>query len=286
MKSMLKSILQKIPLIGQYYQIEELTAKYGPKAIRTQQELFLQQLRREARYADPRHLIHFEHQTYSQNGEDGIVEEILRRIGVRNRTFLEIGTGSGLQCNTAMRLAQGWSGWWVEGNPRAPRKMRRHFANALDSGQLQVINALVTAENIGALLAEHGVPDEVDLFSLDVDRNTYWIWNALTQFRPRAIVIEYNASYPAGVDWKVEYDAAKWWNGTHYYGASLKALELLGKSFGYSLVGCESTGVNCFFVRDDLVGDRFLGPFNSETHFEPPRYFLTRLEGHPRGFAD
>ncbi len=40
-------------------------------------------------------------------------------------------------------------------------------------------------------------------------------------------------------------------------GASLKALERLGRTKGYCLVGCNYTGVTAFFVREDLAADRF-----------------------------
>ena len=63
------------------------------------------------------------------------------------------------------------------------------------------------------------------------------------------------------------------WDGSRCYGASLKALELLGTEMGYALVGCDFCGVNSFFVRKDLVGDRFAEPFTSENHYEPPRLF-------------
>ena len=130
------------------------------------------------------------------------------------------------------------------------------------------------------------VPNEVDLFSLDIDRNTYWIWAAVAEFKPRVVVVEYNASIPPSVDWKVDYHPNRRWNYTMYFGASLKALENLGRELGYSLVGCEISGINAFFVRSDLCCDRFEGPFDAEHHFEPPRYWLTQRVGHPRSFHD
>jgi hypothetical protein len=76
------------------------------------------------------------------------------------------------------------------------------------------------------------------------------------------------------------------WRGDSYYGASLKALEKLGVDKGYRLVGCSLSGVNAFFVRDDLCGDHFHAPYTAEEHYEPPRYFLCRtLAGHPPGFG-
>jgi hypothetical protein len=61
-------------------------------------------------------------------------------------------------------------------------------------------------------------------------------------------------------------------------------LERLGAKKGYSLVGCNYTGVTSFFVRNDLLGDKFLSPYTSENHFEPPRS-VRMPNGHKRGYG-
>ena len=52
-----------------------------------------------------------------------------------------------------------------------------------------------------------------------------------------------------------------------YYGASLKALEKLGKKKKYTLVGVDKNGVNAFFVRNDLAKKINLKLKNSEDVF-------------------
>jgi hypothetical protein len=143
----------------------------------------------------------------------------------------------------------------------------------------------VTKENIDSLLKAAAVTEEFDLLSVDVDQNTYYIWEGMAHYRPRVVVVEYNATFPPQHDWKVAYAADKVWDGSNYFGASLKAFERLGARMGYRLVGCETAGANAFFVREDCVGKKFCAPFTAENHFEPPRYFLTRRCGHPPGFG-
>jgi hypothetical protein len=234
----------------------------------------LQALLDRERYQDPKRLNRHEYQVHSQHGEDGIIAEIFRRIGVKDRTFLEIGVGDGLENNTAYLLLQGWKGCWVEGHPDSARAIRDNLGRRLSDGSLKLIETFVTAEEIGPLLKSRGVPDEIDLMSLDIDRNTYYIWSALAHIRARAVVVEYNPKFPPPVDWKIDYNAREWWDGTFYYGASLKAYEGLGRQLGYCLVGCDVSGTNAFFVREDLCGGAFLEPFDAETHYEPPRYWL------------
>ena len=74
------------------------------------------------------------------------------------------------------------------------------------------------------------------------------------------------------------------WDYTQAYGASLKAYEELGARFGYSLVGCDLTGNNAFFVRTDLLKNLFADPFTAENHHEPPRYYLWYRLAHPSKF--
>jgi hypothetical protein len=260
--------------------------RVAAQLVRLQQEAYLVELLKNPRYAEPGRLTRHEHQVFSQNGEDGIVGEIFRRIGTGTRTFLEIGAGSGLENNTTFWLMQGWRGWWVEGGARYLNKIHRRLPAPIADGRLTLLPAYATVQNVQGLLDAAGVPEEIDLFSLDIDRNTYWIWAALPRLRARLIVVEYNATYPPACDWKVPYDADRAWNDTSYFGASLKAYELLGRQFGYCLVGCDLTGTNAFFVRQDLVGNHFPAPFTAENHYEPLRLFLLRTHGYPRCFDD
>ena len=113
----------------------------------------------DGRYLDPLTISLHKAQVYSQNYEDGIIAEIYRRIGVRGRTFLEIGVENGLQNNTRFLLEQGWRGTWVdsEGNAAEARSL---FAEHVASGALRVIGAHVTAENVNEVLDSEKVPKE------------------------------------------------------------------------------------------------------------------------------
>jgi len=294
-KKLLKGVYSRIPGIRELLQISEsanetrnlvrrMSISLGQLNAAESLRLFDLELERHPRYADPRRLLRYAFAVCSQNGEDGIIREIFRRIGPGDRIFAEIGVGDGTENNTAFLLSQGWRGFWIDGD-RSFLKTIERAAN-LQDGCLKSSVTFVSRENIAGLFEALGVPKQFDLLSLDIDQNTYYIWEGLTGFRPRVVVIEYNASIPPDVEWRVQYDARRTWDGTHNYGASLKALELLGRKLGYCLVGCDFNGVNAFFVRDDLVADRFAGPFTSENQYEPPRYFLRQRRGHPGAILD
>ncbi len=233
--------------------------------------------------SDPKRLGHYEYRVYSQNGEDGILAEIFRRIGATNRVFVEFGSSDGEQNNTVLLLIEGWSGLWMDGDHHAIQKAGQHFAKEIAAQRLKVRETFITAENIESLFREQGVPPEFDLLSIDIDRNDYYVWKRIEAYRPRAVVIEYNPLFPPALSWVIPYDPEATWDGTSHTSASLKALELLGAGKGYKLVGCTLAGVNAFFVRDDLVGDRFAAPFTAENHYEPARYYMDYPDtNHPR----
>jgi hypothetical protein len=238
------------------------------------------------RYAEAKRLNRHEYQVFSQNGEDGILAEVFNRIGTTNRTFIEFGVEDGNETNTINLLIKGWRGAWIEADSEACKAIRGRYASLIKQGHLRLLCEMITAENIEALLADTAVPEDIDLLSIDIDGNDYWVWKAINRYRPRVVVIEYNATFRPDTEWIMAYDPKAVWDRTSYYGASLKSLELLGNRKGYALVGCSFIGGNAFFVRHDLVADHFAAPFTAENHYEPLRLHLWRKAGHRRRFGE
>lgn len=234
------------------------------------------------RHAHPKRLLRYGFKVYSQCDEDGIIQEIFRRIGVANRSFVEFGVGDGSECNTVKLLVEGWRGLWLEAQPDRAAHIRTSFASLIEERRLNIVEGLVAVENINALLEQGGATGEIDLLSIDIDNNDYWVWKAIDRINPRVVAIEYNATLRPPMSLVVPYQPEKAWDfSTSYFGASLEAFVRLGRSKGYRLVGCNISGVNAFFVRDDLAKDHFLDPATAEEHYEPPRYYFIMLRsGH------
>jgi len=235
--------------------------------------------------ADPKRLERHGWKVYSQNDEDGILAEIFRRIDVQHRSFVEFGCGDGMENNTLYLLSQGWRGLWIDGSESNAATIGRAYAPLIASRLLQFSHGFVTRDNINELIAAASLGPEVDLLSIDLDGNDYHVWEAISAVRARVVVMEYNAKFRPPNDWCMAYDAAHEWTKTDFMGASLAALTRLGEARGYQLVGCNIIGVNAFFVRRDLAGDKFAAPATAEYLFQPPRYelgFCFRLQaGHP-----
>ena len=221
------------------------------------------------------------YKVYSQNEEDGLLRRIFENVGYTNRYFVEFGSGEGFENNSIYLLLNGWTGTWIEGNPECASIATRYFHRFVENKRLRILNEFVSPQNIENLFQNAGVPDELDLLSIDIDGNDYWVWQAVSPFRPRVVVVEYNAGLGPVAEWVMTFNPSHRWSGSRNFGASLKSLENLGKMKGYMLVGCNMTGSNAFFVRSDLGMNRFLSPFDSETHYQPPRYYLRFFPGHP-----
>lgn len=223
----------------------------------------------------PLDLTSFELKAFSQNGEDGVIQEVLRRIGPGSQSFAEFGIGTGVEGNCVF-LAQvlGWRGVFLEGDRQSFERLATRCAHV---ATVSAVNAYVEPETIDGLLLESGVDPEPAVLSIDVDGNDYYLWEATESIRPRLLIIEYNAALdpqevlvqpysPTGPD------------GTAFFGASLGALETLGHRKGYRLVHTELAGVNAFFVREDLAGDAFL-PLD-EVPRRPANYYLDDVVMH------
>lgn len=236
------------------------------------------QYRESARHGVPLpDLFETEFRAYSQNGEDGILLFLFSVLGTTNRRAVEICAGDGVECNAAnLVINHGWRGLLVDGDAdqiaRGREFYRVHRSTWVSPPVLT--QAWVTAENVNDVIASHGFGGEIDLLSLDLDGNDYWVWKALTCVRPRVVVLEFNASAGPDRGITIAYDPAFAldFSITPYRaGASLAAFTALAATKGYRLVGVQSLGFNAFFVRDDL-GTRLL-PTRSpqECYAETPR---------------
>jgi len=236
------------------------------------------------KYKNSKRVTHYHSSVFTQNGEDGIIDEIFRRVGTTNKFFVEFGV-HGVKNNSTFLLVKGWKGVWIGGNENGEKIAQFKFKQQMRNRDLIFEKNWITRDNIEELFAKTLVPSDFDYLSIDLDGNDYWIWEAIQRYRPRVVSVEYNATFPPEISWVMDYNANHNWDQTSYFGASLKALQLLGNKKGYELIGCDFTGCNAFFLRNDLPLDLFEKPFSSTNHYEPPRYFLKRPSGHPQSFG-
>lgn len=186
---------------------------------------------------------------YSQAGQDGVLEAIFNQIGHGNKMFIDIGARDGLDIsNTAnLRLKYDWGGLLIDYNSTSPL----------------VWKLFITVDNIN----EISLFDDVDLWTIDIDGNEFWLWDALTR-KPKVICMEFNSKFSNDESYAIKYNPEHKWDGTDYYSASLLALKSLGERKGYTLVHVVEN-LDAFFIRNDLIDENYIVPTLDEIFPEP-----------------
>jgi hypothetical protein len=187
---------------------------------------------------------------WSQFDEDGITLAILREAGTTTKRFVEIGCGANGGNSGFLAAELGWSGLMIDADEQKLAAARQWFTE-----RATVVQAWVTRETIDDVLTEHGMSGEIDVLSIDIDGNDYWIWEALSAVSPRIVIMEANLLFGGEravvVPYDPDFDRHKL--KPSYYGASLAALAALAGRKGYRLVALEPSGPNAFFLRDDVA---------------------------------
>jgi hypothetical protein len=199
-----------------------------------------------------------EFKVFSQFGEDGLIQRLIRHVPIVNKTFIEFGVEDFAESNCRfLMMNDNWRGFVMDGSAKRIAAIRR--LPDIFKFDLAEKAAFVTRENVNALLATCGFDADAGILSIDVDGNDYWILEAIAVVTPRVLIVEYNALFGATRNITVPYDARFEKSRAHhsglYFGASLGALASVAARKGYSLVAAESSGVNAFFVRTDLLGN-------------------------------
>jgi hypothetical protein len=182
---------------------------------------------------------------------------LIRQVPCIPNSFIEFGVEDYTEANTRFLLENdNWRGLILDCDAAAMKAIKKD--DLFWRHDLTAVGAFVNCENINKLFAENGFVDEVGILSIDIDGNDFWVWESINVVRPSIVIVEYNSTF--GPDFKVTvpYEPGFSRRAAHssmlYWGCSLSALCDLAERKGYSLVGCESSGINAFFVRSDRLG--------------------------------
>lgn len=226
---------------------------------------------------------------YSQNDEDGIVEEIFHRLKIDRPIFIEIGCGNGLENNTHYMALKGSSGVWIDGSKENIQFIRSWEAQPeRPRNKIVVAQSFVTKSNVVGLLENLAgqmgeVPaDLCDFLAVDVDGNDVAICQSVFErYRPKVVCVEYNAILPPAANLTSRYADDFAWSKDDYMGASLRYLNDVFEKAGYRLICCNIPGVNAFFVRKEFAVH--FPNYPLEKIYMPPRYNLLNMQSRPWG---
>jgi len=200
---------------------------------------------------------------FSQFGDDGIIQWLLRQLDFPYPTFIEFGVGNYRESNTRFLLMNdNWSGYVMDGSSQNVHDIiHSEYYWKYD---LTARSAFIHCDNIRELIAESDFDPEIGFLHIDLDGNDYWIWECLEHVHPVVMIVEYNSLFDSDRPITVPYSPSFRRDQAHvshlYFGASLAAFDELAKARGYVFVGCNAAGNNAYFVRRDKVHARIPQP--------------------------
>ena len=198
-----------------------------------------------------RNLIDYAYNVYSQNGEDGIIQEIIKRLDIEDSSkkwAVEFGAWDGMHLSNTFNLVkQEWNAIYIEGEKS---RFNELLKTSKKYPQIFAINAFVardskSKDSLDNLLKTTALPIDFDLLSIDIDSYDLEVWESLKEYLPKIVIIEINSNYPPGI--------IKWHSSKHKNtnGNSFSATLIVAKNKGYEL--CCHSG-NMIFIKRELLG--------------------------------
>ncbi|MGI9191953.1 MAG: hypothetical protein ACR2IL_07510 [Chitinophagaceae bacterium] len=185
---------------------------------------------------------------YAQHGEDQLIEKIIKRLPPTLKPWcVEFGAWDGQHLSNTHYFIkhQEWHGVLIEGNALRFNDLKQTYAQNPHCHLIQQYVGWAGENALDSILAKTNIPLEFDVLSIDIDGNDYHVWEALKEYRPKLVVIEYNSSIPNDLVFIQEA------NPQINQGNSLLALTQLAESKGYTLY--HTTFCNAVYVRNDLM---------------------------------
>ena len=130
---------------------------------------------------------------FSQNGEDGIIDFLVKKLNLKKPSIGEIGIGDYSEANTRFLYEMYYGkGLVVDINKDLKKKVLSNVS--LWRGNLNILEKSVSSENINEILSDNA-KFEIDVFSIDIDGVDYWILNEIKPQIAKIIILEYNSIF-------------------------------------------------------------------------------------------
>ena len=179
--------------------------------------------------------------TGSQHGEDAILAAIFNVCKPTNKYCVEIGATEGMDLNTQRFINDGWQALLIEGMDRWWGGLEKNKSNIPN---VTLLNKMVKEDEMDKVLEQHGIPEDFDLFILDIDSYDYELWTNM-KYRPHVMMVECN---PDVLDLSVKsYTPNNWPKG---YTSAGMFIDLF-KERDYELVCIQK--FNAIFIRKDFM---------------------------------
>ncbi len=184
----------------------------------------------------------FKNNIYSQNGEDGVIQEILKELNIDIGTCIEFGASRGKDnSNTFSLVEKGWRAFYIEADKN---RFNQLIENTKNFKNVTSVNKFVSdkpgMDDLNSLIKENKFDKDCDVLSIDIDSKDLMVWKNFNG-KPKIVIIEINSTIKPGI---LNYHNEK------VPGNSFSSTLAVAKEKGYTLL-CH-TG-NCIFLRNDLI---------------------------------
>lgn len=180
----------------------------------------------------------------SQSGEDGIIEEIIKRFKDKSdKKCCEFGAFDGKSLSNTYNLITNhdFEGLLIEGNKKRCNEIDKNFPGKKIIKSNSFVNFL-EGNTLDCILEKHNFNKNFDFLSIDVDGNDYHFFESLEKFIPKLICIEFNPTIPNEVNFVQKKDM------NVNQGSSGKSLIDLAVKKNYFPIA--STDCNLFFIHN------------------------------------
>jgi len=202
----------------------------------------------------------YEFKIFSQCGDDGIIQYLIKNLVIENKYFIEFGVDDFSESNCRfLMMNNNWSGFVMDESANRIEKLKSKSWFWLYD--LTAKSEFVTKENIDDILSSIKEKN-IGLLHIDIDGNDYHVFKEMNLdfLNPSIIVLEYNSLF--GLDraitipYRSDFNRTKAHYSNLFFGASLRAMNHAAESKGYSLIGTNITGNNAYFIRKDLLNSK------------------------------
>ena len=211
---------------------------------------------------------------FSQNGEDGIIDYLIKKIEVNKPNFVEIGVGDYTEANTRYLYEKSYGkGLIVDVIQNFREKVLSNVS--IWRGNLNILQKNINSKNINEILNSN-VDFDIDIFSIDIDGIDYWVLNQIKPKISKVVILEYNSIFGSKKELTIpnidNFDRTKAHYSNLYYGASLKSYVSLMNKKGYYLLGVNRLRNNAFFVNEDFPKTKYFQNINTMSLAESTKF--------------
>jgi hypothetical protein len=181
----------------------------------------------------------------SQNGEDGIIEQIFKMINVQNGNFIEFGAWDGKHLSNTLKLFhEGWSGIFIEGDNEKFQTLINNFKNNKNISCINKFVGYTNDDSLDTIIQDSSFKNKIfDFISIDVDGLDYFIFEKMNKYLPKVVCIEVSSGHSPTFPTLLNDNIAK-----NNVGQSIEIITRMSSQKGYFPL-CY-TG-NLFLIKND-----------------------------------